>query len=474
MAFSSISNRLWLTYLIVVIFVLLIAFAGIAVAFRQSPLIYRQVFYRISLVNNFLKERLAIVLESEWAPFIRLFLKEINILDIKIAIINEEGEIIHLIEGTTIKELPSVSNPRVQSERSKDRILTFKDDEKNFWFYQVSQINEQFYLITTALRPDISIGTLFQDELLRPLLRAGIIALVLSFFLGWVIARWITRPLENISASTAQIAEGNYIAIPIEGPSEVQQLGRVINDMVMKVQDSLQSQQDFIANVSHEFKTPLTSIQGFAQALFDDVINKKTDRKKAASIILDETERLNHLVNDLLLLAKMDAGTTVIKKTKIDINQLIRNTLDKFQFQISNSMLELVVDLKDKLFIEIDGEKISQVLNNLLDNAIKYSPEGTEIRISSFIKEEWVYIEITDSGPGISEEDQKRIFERFFQIDKSRKSGPGRGVGLGLPIAKQIVQAHGGDIQVKSRLGSGSTFMVKLPFEYGQHKKKIS
>ena len=176
------------------------------------------------------------------------------------------------------------------------------------------------------------------------------------------------------------------------------------------------------------------------------------------------------MVNDLLLLARLDAGTMGIDKTKNDLNQLINNTLERFQFQIRDKQLSIINETADRLEIWMDWEKISQVLNNLIDNAIKFSPEGSKFGISSYQEGEWAFIKIWDSGPGISLIDQKRIFERFFQVDESRKGGPGRGVGLGLAIARQIIQAHGGDIEVKSQPGEGSTFMVKLPLT---HDRKI-
>jgi signal transduction histidine kinase len=470
MSFSSISNRLWLTYLFIILMVLIIAFAGIVVAFQRSPILYRQVFYRISLVNGFLTERLTLVYRGEWEPFIQLFLNEVNITDIKIAILNNLGETVLLARGTTLQDIPELSDPASVVEKSHERILTYRDENKKYWFYQISQIDENNFLLTLSERPEIAITVLFQDELLRPLFRAGMIALVLSFIIGWVIARWITQPLEKISTAAGQIADGNYVTVPIEGPSEVRQLASTMNEMVVKVEDSMRSQQDFVANVSHEFKTPLTSIQGFAQALSDDAINTKKGKIKAADIILSETRRLNHMVNDLLLLARLDAGTMGIDKTKMDLNQLINNTLERFQFQIRDKQLSIINETADKLEIWMDGEKISQVLNNLIDNAIKFSPEGSKFGISSYQEGEWAFIKIRDSGPGISLNDQKRIFERFFQVDESRTGGPGRGVGLGLAIARQIIQAHGGDIEVESQPGVGSTFMVKLPLT---HDRKI-
>lgn len=470
MAFASISNRLWLTYLLIVVLVLLIAFAGIVIAFQRSPILYRQVFYQISLVHNFLKERLGDILETEWPPFIRLFLNEVKVSDIKIAIYDREGEILHLSADTHLSDLPEVNNPMGLAEKSENRILAYRDAQKEFWFYQFSQINEEYFVLTAAKRPHVSISVLFQDELLRPLFRAGVIALLLSFLLGWLIARWITRPLEKISASAAEIARGHYVMVPMEGPAEVRQLARTMNDMVVKVQDSLESQHDFVANVSHEFKTPLTSIQGFAQALVDDAIVNKKERKKAAQIILDETDRLNHLVNDLLALARWDAGTVAVHKSKTDLHRMIGNILERFQFQITGKNLTVHTSLEGPAFLKVDGEKMSQVFINLIDNAIKFSPDGTEIGIRTQREDDSVAITIQDSGPGILPEDQKRIFERFFQVDKARRGGAGRGVGLGLAIARQITRAHGGDIQITSQPGSGSAFVVKLPFDDDRQK----
>jgi signal transduction histidine kinase len=468
---SSINNRLWLTYLVIVIFVLLIAFAGIAIAFRDSPMLYRQVFYRISLVNGFLRERLVLVIDGKWEPFIRLFLEEVKISDVNVAILDTQGHVAYSSGTNEIASFPGLKDPLSIVDQSRDRILLYKDSNKQTWFYQISQISSNFFLVTSTLRPEISISSVFQDELMTPLIRAGIIALILSFIFGWFIAQWITQPLQKIAISASQIAEGNYLKVPIEGPLEVRQLAGVINEMVTKVQDSMQSQKDFVANVSHEFKTPLTSIQGFAQALIDGAVDKKIDRQRAAKIILGETERLNFLVNDLLTLAKLDAGTIVMEKSPADLNQIIRNILEKLQFQINSAGINIDKKLTEPMIIPMDAERISQVLNNLIDNAIKFSAKDESIFISTIMEENNAVFSVSDSGPGIAEEDQKRIFERFYQTDKSRKGGQGRGVGLGLAISRQIVVAHGGSICVNSHLGQGSTFMVKLPIENGSKSK---
>jgi signal transduction histidine kinase len=460
---SSINNRLWLSYLLILIFVLLIAFVGIAVAFRNSPMLYRQEFYRISLVNGFLRERLAFVGSEGWDAIIRLFLEDVQIFNVDIAIVDGRGKLGYATASDVFYDLPWLRDISsiIRNERL-DQIFQFKTSSNN-WFYQVSRINQNYYLVTSTLRPTISISSVFQDELMKPLIQAGAIAFVLSFILAWFIARWITQPLHNIATSANQIADGNYLKVPIVGPLEVRQLATAINDMVTKVQDSIQSQKDFVANVSHEFKTPLTSIRGFSQAIYDGAIIERADEKRAAEIILGESERLNDLVNDLLILAKLDAGMVPMDKTLVDLNQLIENITERLKFQIDAAKIKLETDLQEPMSAFLDAERISQVLYNLIENAIKYSTQGKIVKISTCDKDGFLEISVTDSGPGIPEADQARIFERFYQIDESREGGQRRGVGLGLSIAYQIVAAHNGSLKVQSEPGYGSTFMVKLP-----------
>ena len=278
-------------------------------------------------------------------------------------------------------------------------------------------------------------------------------------------AEWITRPLKKLSQSANNIAEGRYEAIPLEGPREVQQLSNAMNDMSRKVENSLKSQRDFVANVSHEFKTPLTSIQGFSQAIYDETVNKPRDIKHAAEVILNETDRLNILVNDLLTLAKLDAGTMAMSMEEIEINQLIKSLIEDFHYEVEKTGIKIKGIYTKPIHLQADGARLAQVFLNLIDNAIKFSPAGSEVVVTVSREDGYALVAVKDHGAGISEEETKRIFERFYQVDKARSGGAAHGVGLGLAIAQQIVQAHGGKISVTSQLGEGSTFMVKLPIE---------
>ena len=473
MHLTSINTRLWLTYTLLIFLVLLAALSGILFAFRSSPLLYQQIFLRIDLVSNLLTERLAIVIDANWDPTIQLFFSEAKLLDVHVAILDVDGDVVFNTGSPQEFQVPEISNISEVTRGSEERVLTFRDSYKKDWFYQISQINQDYYLLAAARRPNIEIQTLFQNELVAPLIRTGILAIIGAFVLSWLMAKWITRPLMNISKSAQNIAVGKYEMVPIEGPNEVRQLAIVINDMSQKVEDSLKSQKDFVANVSHEFKTPLTSIQGFSQAVYDGTVHSKKDVKHAAEVILNETDRLNFLVNDLLTLAKLDAGTMVMTKTKIEVNELVKNVIERFYFEIEKSEVELITNYSKPIYLNADGTRLAQVFSNLLDNAIKFSEPGSVVKVKVVRSDNTVDISFSDSGIGIAKDDLKRIFERFYQVDKSRSGGVGRGVGLGLAIARQIVHAHRGEISVSSKVGNGSTFMVKLPIEDAA-KKELS
>lgn len=462
----SIRTRLWLTYGMIILMVLLIAIGGILIAFRRSPLLYRQIFYRISLVDNFLADRLSLVINTQWEPIIQLFFNEVEILDVRVAIQNEEGEILfHSEEDGEGFPIPAVQEPEGFSEKNKDRILIFQDKDGEDWFYQISPINSMYFLITAAHRPPIPISTLLQDELMRPLLRAGVIAMVSALIIGFFIAEWITQPLQEISLAAEEIPDRKFQGIPIKGPSEVRNLARTINKMNRQVNNAIQAQQDFVANVSHEFKTPLTTIRGFAHAIHEGAVETEEEQKRAAGIILEETERLNHLVSDLLTLSKLDSGVINLDMQNINLNSLIENILERMQFQIRAKDLNLNKDFTGNLIISADAEKFDRLFSNILDNAIKFTNDGGQIFISTFRLNDKVVIKIRDTGSGIPEDELERIFERFYQVDKSRRGDQGRGVGLGLVIANEIAKSHGGSIEVQSEVGKGSTFMVKLPSE---------
>jgi len=322
-------------------------------------------------------------------------------------------------------------------------------------------------------------------ELLRPLFLAGLIALVLSVIVSVLLSRSITRPIVAMTDASVRMAEGDYEqVVRVRGRDEVARLADSFNRMAREVQRSRQSQRDLIANVSHDLKTPLTSMQGFSQAMLEGAIHDQEGYRRAAQIIKEEAEGMGELIERLLDLARFDAGEVIQEQVAIGPAELIERTAAKFAPVANEEGLALTYSLPQGLpTVMGDKARLEQALSNLIDNAIRYTPDGGRIDVKATALRSrggrtqpelpcgllsqalddgrWLAISVEDSGRGIAEQDLPRIFERFYRADKSR--GSSKGAGLGLAIAKEIVEAHGGTIGVTSQLGRGSCFAILLP-----------
>jgi two-component system sensor histidine kinase ResE len=226
--------------------------------------------------------------------------------------------------------------------------------------------------------------------------------------------------------------------------------------------------RDFLANVSHELRTPLSMLQGYSEALIDDVAATPEERRELAQVIHDESVRMGRLVNDLMDLAKMEAGRLELKRGHVDVSALLDRVVRKYAIPVRDREIRLTLDNRiGRLVLEGGDEgRLEQVLTNLLDNAFRHSAAGTEITLSAEMAE-WkgkpaVRLVVADQGEGIPEHELSRIFERFYKVDKARTRASG-GTGLGLAIVKQIVDLHRGTISVTSRPGAGTRFEILLP-----------
>jgi len=227
--------------------------------------------------------------------------------------------------------------------------------------------------------------------------------------------------------------------------------------------------KDFVANVSHELRTPLSMLQGYSEALLDDIAATPEERRELAQVIHDESLRMGRLVKDLLDLARMEAGHIELSFREFDLEPLIQRVHRKFSALCKDRGLafKLAMPAEPITLYLADEDRLEQVLTNLLDNAVRHTPSGSWIGIgvsrTGGRKDEIVQIEIQDGGQGIPREDLPYIFERFYKADKARTRGPSGGTGLGLAIVKNIVDAHQGTISAESELGEGTTFTIKLP-----------
>jgi len=341
---------------------------------------------------------------------------------------------------------------------------TAVDAKGKVWLYTASRLSDGRVLVIAAPRPKAPVLNIFADEFLLPIIEGGIISLALSLVLAFMLSRWVADPLQQVVSAARAYPSETMKPVTPTGPHEVQDLTRAFNSMIKRVDDSQRSQRDFVANVSHELKTPLTSIQGFAQALLDETADTPEARKQAAQIIHNESARMHRMALDLLELARFDAGAADLKMSAVDVGALLCGVVEKFTPQADTAGIELQVNVPDDLpSLIADGDRLAQVFTNLVDNALKFTPANGHVTLAAQKAGAEIEASVADSGIGVAKEALPRLFDRFYREDASRADGGKHGAGLGLAIVKEIVQAHGGKIGVRSQAGHGTTFTIHLP-----------
>ena len=270
-------------------------------------------------------------------------------------------------------------------------------------------------------------------------------------------------PLRKLIKAAKEYSQGNYnYAQVLKGLSDYKELSAYISYMAGELSKLDDYQKKFVANISHDFRSPLTSIKGFAEAIKDGTIPYE-QQDKYLDIILFETERLNKLTTNLLELSRFDTNAALLDITTFDINSIIKKTATSFETSCREKKISINLVFSSKeLYVNADMDKIQQVLYNLIDNAIKFSHSNSHIKITSEEKSDKVFISVKDYGIGIPKDSINRIWERFFKTDASRGKDK-RGTGLGLSITKEIIQAHNETISVTSTEGVGTEFTFTLP-----------
>ncbi len=266
--------------------------------------------------------------------------------------------------------------------------------------------------------------------------------------------------------------DGRYDRYTDEGG---QDMGMIVVFQDITEQQKLENmQRDFVANVSHELKTPLTTIKSYTETLMDTEINDCSTIEHFLRIIDEETDRMSRLVRDLLQLSKLDYKQEKWFKKDTNLVNVVKTALSKVEMTAANKDQQLIslFDPKQRIMTVIDRDRIDQVLLNVLSNAIKYTPEGGKIQVDVFSEDPMAKVVITDSGIGIAEKEIPRVFERFYRVDKARSREMG-GTGLGLSIARQIVEEHGGTIVIQSKLGEGTRVTISLPLSPTRGQRNI-
>jgi two-component system sensor histidine kinase SaeS len=295
---------------------------------------------------------------------------------------------------------------------------------------------------------------------------------LLSFLLHFLMIRPLEKSMKQIVEESKKIALGNYqVQVPVVGPNEFKKMANQFNEMSVnleesfnRLRDSEASRRELIANVSHDLRTPLASIQSYVEALQDGVIEDQETFRAYLATIQSESIRLGHLINDLFELSRLDAGVELFQPETYPLEDLIVEKLQSFALQFEQKKLQVSVNMPDySPVVRIMPFKIKRVFANLLENAIRYAPEESKIEIAIVpTQNQFVEVSISDQGEGIGEFEQTQLFERFYRTDKSRNRNSG-GAGLGLAIAKSMIELHGGRVGVESIKGQGSRFWFTLP-----------
>jgi signal transduction histidine kinase len=294
-------------------------------------------------------------------------------------------------------------------------------------------------------------------------LLAGAVAAFIALFLARILARGMTQPLRDMAGAARRMARGDYATtVQVRSRDEVGQLAAAFNRMAGEMEGLERLRRDLVANVSHELKTPISALRAHMENLLDGV---EEPNPKLLEVMLQQADRLTRLVDQLLDLSRMESGDLALSLEPVQLGRLVDRVLSEVSVARPERARTLAVrnDVPADLPpVEADQERIHQVLFNLLDNAFRFTPDGGSVRVRAALANGWCEVSVEDTGPGIPREHLPLVFERFYRVDPSRSREDG-GTGIGLAIARSIVEAHGGKIWAESAGGGGSTFRFVLP-----------
>lgn len=380
-------------------------------------------------------------------------------------VVNPSGTVV-LSSG----EVTDISNPKV--------ITGFDPSVTSDSYYTVGDFFGEFDEATLSVFTPISFNYKIKGYVImhkpmseihassNSILNVTYITLVLLIFLSLIILIFFTEmfyvPLKKIITATEQFAAGNMqYELAVESNDEIGYLAASLNYMASEIAKSEDNQKKFIANVSHDFRSPLTSIKGYLEAMLDGTIPPELS-EKYLKIVLNETERLTKLTNSLLTLNNLNTRGMILEKTLFDMNQVIRDTAATFEGICQKKQITISLILTGQtMYVKADMSKIQQVLYNLVDNALKFSHNDSTITIETRDKNNKLFVSVKDQGIGIPKDSLKLIFDRFYKTDLSRGKDK-KGTGLGLAITKEIIQAHDENLNVISTEGVGSEFIFTL------------
>jgi len=324
------------------------------------------------------------------------------------------------------------------------------------------EVNPPEYVVRAAI-PLSDIDNLLAD-LLRTLTIVGFVFAFLAMILSVFLYQKINPPLKDIVKGANRFARGKFGSkLPVYDVREVDDLAHALNHMAYQLELLETIRQDFVSNVSHELKTPITSIKGFVETLLDGAKDEPQDLERFLHILSRQSDRLDAIVDDLLTLSKLESepASQLLNLHSENVDRLLESVAELCQNRAESKQIRILVEGGSNLQVVCDQSLLTQALTNLVDNAIKYSDSGTEVRLKATETGIFTRLSVIDQGPGVSPEHIPRLFERFYRMDKARRRNLG-GTGLGLAIVKHIAVLHGGGVSVEGT-SRGSTFNLDIP-----------
>lgn len=344
---------------------------------------------------------------------------------------------------------------------------------KTYLVYQEALSHKRLRLGAVVLVTKVSDITPQTATLVQAFVYAMLTAAIVWLLIGLYFAYTVSRPLVRITQAARAMAGGDYdqvVSVPQGG--EIGELARSFNYMVTQVRASNQLLKDFVANVSHDLRTPLTLISGYAGSVLDGTARNEAEVIEAVDVIAGEATRMQRLVDDLLQLTRLESGLRKFDQRPLAMREVVERTIRRVTAARPGRTVANNV-AADLPLAYADEELIERVLMNLLSNALEHTPPEGSVSVTGSARRGWVEISVIDTGSGIAEQDQSRVFERFYRADRGRSRDSGHS-GLGLPIVKEIVEAHGGALQLRSVPGRGSTFIFTIPRAAISHPLVIS
>ena len=475
--FRSLRSRLLLSYsLLTIVTLVVVSFALLALG-AQPRLRFQPALQRLDIISRNSRNNL-IRLQTNNAnrdTFLQALADTAESENIRILIATADN--VQIIFDTDPSQ--SLLGERIEGRELPDNFLPttdpnaiaaqFEDPDGNRWLVYTRAISGDGFgrqVVVYAVPEPGPLAMVRELGFGSAFVRAGLVGLLFSVLLAWLIARSVARPLQRMAGAAEAIAEGEYEQqLPLDGPEEVQRVAESFNSMSAQVAATQQAQRDFVANVSHDLKTPVTSIQGWSQALLDGTAVSPDDQTHAAHIIYGEAERMGRMVAQLLDLARIESGQLKLNRTLLDLAGICTAVRQNLLPRAQAANIHLTFEAEPLPPVLGDYDRLMQVVSNLVDNALTHTP--AEGRVHMTVRpygEKAAELTVQDTGKGMPPEQLSRIFERFYQVDKSRtREGDRKGSGLGLSIVQELVLLHNGRVQARSELGKGTVFIVRLP-----------